>query len=83
MSESVLNETFQCLPIVSRQCNSCSDGCDKSGIGANDHDPYDNNCCNDCALCCCFCGLVTDLFSCPCRYFSFKNKNANSAVVEI
>jgi hypothetical protein len=38
----------------------CCVGCDKSGLGSKDHNPY-NNSCNDCAALCCPVAVVLDI----------------------
>lgn len=38
----------------------CCIGCDKPGLGAQDHDPGDNSC-SDCALVCVPCTLLLDI----------------------
>lgn len=82
MSDSY-NYSFVCFPIIHRQYTSCCDGCDNPGIGSKDYDPDDSSCCDDCALCCCFCGIIIDLFTCPCRYIKYKSTNTIKTVVEI
>ena len=50
----------------------CCIGCDKPGIGSNEHDPYDNDC-SDCAIFCCPCALVADVLCCIPMCFGFYN----------
>lgn len=39
----------------------CCIGCDKPGLGSQEHDPGDNSC-SDCALVCIPCALLLDIF---------------------
>lgn len=50
----------------------CCIGCDKPGIGAQDHDPY-NNSGSDCALLSLPCTLVADIVCCPFIMFGYYN----------
>lgn len=60
---------FSWCPCVNDTINNCCIGCDKPGIGAADHNPYDNSC-SDCALFCCPCAFIIDLITFPCRFYN-------------
>ncbi|VVU94419.1 hypothetical protein CPAV1605_141 [seawater metagenome] len=49
--------------------DACCFGCDKPGIGSNEHNPSDNDCCNDCGIICLPCALVLDILCCPFMVF--------------
>lgn len=62
---------------IAKQIDYCCIGCNKSGIGSNEHDPSENSC-NDNALCCCPCALVLDIlcFIPMCLgYYNLTNPN--------
>ena len=53
----------------------CCIGCDKPGIGSNQHDPSDNSC-NDMCLCCCPCALILDILCfCPMMFGCYTVEN--------
>ena len=56
------------FPLTNETIVKCGEGCDKPGLGHPDHDPY-NNACGDCAMFCCPCAFVTDIFTMPFRPF--------------
>ena len=53
-------------------CDYCCIGCDKEGIGSQNHNPY-NNSNSDCALICIPCTLVADILCCPFMVFGCYN----------
>ena len=50
----------------------CCIGCDKPGIGSNQHNPGDNSD-KDCALCCIPCTIVCDVVCCIPMMFGCYN----------
>jgi hypothetical protein len=48
----------------------CCIGCDKPGIGSNQHNPADNSN-TDCAIVCCPCALIADILCCPFMVFGY------------
>ena len=58
------------FPLTNETFIKCSEGCNNPGVSHPAHDPYDNKC-GDCALCCCPCAFVTDVFTMPFRPFVY------------
>jgi hypothetical protein len=54
------------FPLTNETFIKCGEGCDKPGLAHPDHNPYDNSC-GDCAMFCCPCAFVTDVFTLPFR----------------
>lgn len=56
--------SINCEPCVythmEKALDLCCIGCEKPGIGSNEHNPADNEC-SDNALMCCPCALVLDI----------------------
>ena len=76
-SASQLKCTLLPYTNVKKTFDLCMIGCEKPGIGSNEHDPSDNSC-GDCALCCCPCALVLDILCIPfmcCGIYKVKNPN--------
>ena len=72
------NEHYPRCPYthVQERFDSCCIGCDKPGIGSSQHNPGDNDCCNDFALLCCPCALVLDIFCFPFIVFGYCKVNS-------
>lgn len=51
---------------------NCCIGCEKPGLGSNEHNPGDNDC-SDCALVCCPCALALDIICFIPMCFGFIN----------
>ena len=71
MSDS--NEDLNFCYFVNSTWDDCCYGCDKPGIGAENHNPADNQC-SDCALLCCPCAFICDIFCFVPRCFK-RTKN--------
>ena len=81
------------FPLTNETFIKCGEGCNKPGLSHPAHDPYDNKC-SDCALFCCPCAFVTDVFTMPFRPFvclwrrirnsskGHLNKNLNNILIQ-
>ena len=82
MEESNEYNEKKCVPRipythVQQSIDNCCIGCDKPGIGSNDHDPSQNSC-KDFDLCCFPCSLVLDILCCiPMIFGCYIVKNPN------
>ncbi len=70
------------FPLTNDTIDNCCIGCDKPGLTHPEHNPYDNKC-SDCAIFCCPCAFVTDVFAFPFRCIGWlwtRLRHSNSSV---
>ena len=72
---NILSALFS-FPETNGTFSSCSEGCNKPGLGSPSHNPYDNKL-SDCALICCPCTFILDLVTCPYRSIYPPNNDTN------
>ena len=63
--KSLFNIFCSC-PETTNTHSLCCEGCEKPGLGSPEHNPYDETS-SDCALLCCPCAFLKDLFTYPYR----------------